>query len=205
MWLKNKRARAWRRRAITFDLVGCLILRQYVWSKSRQWIRRWLAAKDKCPATLDNGRDNTISNVLGISSLTRGSPSVEMEYILLLVLLTIKVLWPPCLEMPFLSSDWGCWIAAYRLAAIVSALLAWSSHGLLPAAGSLEGNIRSQMEANMGTYLIMKEACKRTSGLLPRFLFVIWFDSCCILLSCVQSNWCSMRYNKRGGCAYDWG
>ena len=43
---------------------------------------------------------------------------------LLLVILTIKVLWPPVNSLPIASlSDWGCWMAAYRLATVFSALL----------------------------------------------------------------------------------
>ncbi len=50
-----------------------------------------------------------------------------MEYDLLLIIFTIRALWPPGLQFPSLSiglfPDWSCWIAAYRLAAIISALL----------------------------------------------------------------------------------
>jgi len=51
----------------------------------------------------------------------------EMNDDLLLVLVTIKALWPPCLPLPFWTcgffANWSCWIAAYRLSTAFSALL----------------------------------------------------------------------------------
>ena len=59
--------------------------------------------------------------------LSKDLAQADMEDDLLLVILTIKALWPPNFSFPHSISglvvDWSCWIAAYRLATVFSALL----------------------------------------------------------------------------------